>query len=73
MDFYRARIEARSREGEAAALTRGSEAIERRMRIAAVKAERSAIFQMQQTKQIGSETARKLVRELDLLETRYRI
>jgi CPA1 family monovalent cation:H+ antiporter len=43
------------------------------MRIAAVKAERTAIFQMQQTKQIGSETARKLVHELDLLETRYRI
>jgi monovalent cation/hydrogen antiporter len=41
------------------------------MRIAAVKAERAAIFQMLRSQQIGSETAGKLVRELDLLEERY--
>jgi Na+/H+ antiporter len=71
MDFYRTRIEARSHEGEAAARARGSEDVERRMRIAAVKAERAAIFQMLRSQQIGSETAGKLVRELDLLEERY--
>jgi len=71
MDFYRARIEARSREGEAATLAREDEDIERRMRMAAVKAERTVIFRMLRSQQIGSETAGKLVRELDLLEARY--
>lgn len=71
LDLYRDRIEARSREGEAATLTRQSETIERTMRIAAVRAERTAIFHMLRTRQIGSSTARKLVRELDLLEARY--
>lgn len=71
LDLYRDRIEIRSREGEAASLTRQSEMIERTMRIAAVKAERAAIFHMLRTKQIGSPTAKKLVRELDLLEARY--
>lgn len=71
MDFYRTRIEARSREGEAATLTRESEDAERRMRLAAVKAERTVIFRMLRTQQIGSQTADKLVHELDLLEARY--
>lgn len=71
MDFYRTRIESRSRQGEAATLARKSEDIERRMRMAAVKAERTVIFRMLRSQQIGSETAGKLVRELDLLEARY--
>lgn len=71
MDFYRARIEARSRKGEAAALARENESVERRMRMAAVKAERTMIFRMLRSQEIGSETAGKLVRELDLLEARY--
>lgn len=70
-EFYRSRIEARSLEGETAALARENEALEKSMRIAAVKAERTAILQLLKARQIGSETARKLVRELDLLETRY--
>jgi CPA1 family monovalent cation:H+ antiporter len=41
------------------------------MRMAAVKAERAVIFGMLRSRQIGSETASKLVRELDLLEARY--
>jgi Na+/H+ antiporter len=71
MDFYRNRIEARSRQGEAATLARESEDAERRMRMAAVKAERTVIFRMLRSQQIGSQTAGKLVRELDLLEARY--
>jgi len=71
MDFYGSRIEARSQAGEAAALARGNEDAERRVRLAAVKAERSVIFGMLRSEQIGSETADKLVRELDLVEARY--
>ena len=70
VDLYRGRIEARSQEGEAA-LSRRSETIERTMRLAAVKAERATIFRMLRAQEIGSETAKKLVRELDLLEARY--
>jgi CPA1 family monovalent cation:H+ antiporter len=70
MDFYRTRIEARSRRGEAATLARESEDAERRMRLAAVKAERAVIFRMLRSQQIGSETADKLVHELDLMEAR---
>lgn len=70
-EFYRSRIEARSLQGETAVLARENEALEKGMRIAAVKAERVAILQLLKKREIGSETARKLVRELDLLETRY--
>ena len=71
MDFYRSRIEIRSRKGEAGIRVRESEDAEQKMRMAAVKAERRAIFKMLRSQQIGSEIAGKLVRELDLLETRY--
>ncbi len=71
MDLYHDRIEARSQEGEAAVLARRSETIERTMRLSAVKAERATIFRMLRSQEIGSETANKLVRELDLLEARY--
>jgi Na+/H+ antiporter len=71
MDLYRARIEAQSRASEDAALARQIEAIEARLRVAGLKAERTAIFRLLRTRKIGSETARKLVRELDLMEARY--
>ncbi len=68
---YRTRIAVRSQTGRAATLARRHEAIERRMWVVAIKAERTAIFGMLRASQIGSETAHKLVRELDLLEARY--
>lgn len=71
MDLYRARIEARTRAGEDAALVRQIEAIEARLRVAGLKAERTTIYRLLRTRKIGSETARKLVRELDLMEARY--
>ncbi|WEK50095.1 MAG: hypothetical protein P0Y66_20915 [Candidatus Kaistia colombiensis] len=71
MDRYRARIEAQSRAGEDAALARQVEAIEARLRVAGLKAERMTIYRLLRTRKIGSETARKLVRELDLMEARY--
>jgi CPA1 family monovalent cation:H+ antiporter len=71
MEFYRVRIEGHSRRGEAATVARASEDAERRMRLAAVKAERTVIFAMLRSQKIGSATAEKLVSELDLLESRY--
>ncbi|QAY75982.1 Na+/H+ antiporter [Sphingosinicella sp. BN140058] len=45
--------------------------IERELRLAAVRAERAAIFEMRQRRELGTEVSRKLIRELDLLEARY--
>lgn len=71
MDHYRARIEAHSQNGEAAQATRRLENIERTLLLSAVRAERSAIFAMTRRRKLGSHSARKLIRELDLLEARY--
>jgi Na+/H+ antiporter len=71
MDRYRARIDAGLRADEEAALARQMEAIEARMALAALKAERVAIFELLRSRKLGSEAARKLVHELDLMEARY--
>jgi CPA1 family monovalent cation:H+ antiporter len=70
-DLYRMRVEARSHQGQAATHARHSEAIERRLRVAGIRAERVVIFELLRAQQIGSESATKIVRELDLLETRH--
>jgi Na+/H+ antiporter len=72
MDLYRDRIESRSQEGEAAEAARREGSIERELRLAGLRAERAAIFRSTRERNLGSATANKLVRELDLLETRYR-
>ncbi|MBN8803834.1 MAG: Na+/H+ antiporter [Sphingopyxis terrae] len=71
MDAYRARID--NHEGDAGyrKAHRKLERIDRDLRLAALKAERTAIFKMVRRRELGSEVARKLVRELDLLEARY--
>ncbi len=71
MDTYRARIESGSGDETAVAIAKRDETIEREIRLAALKAERTEIFRQVRAKSLGSEAARKLVRELDLLETRY--
>ncbi len=71
MDLYRERIEGRSQTGEAAELVRRSDEIEKKLRVAALRAEREEIFRLARTRQIEHDIARKLVREIDLLETRY--
>lgn len=71
MDTYRQRIESRQGSVEANAIGRQSERIERDMRLAALKAERMEMFRMVRKRQLGSTLARKLIRELDLLEARY--
>lgn len=71
MEGYRQRIESRQGNPETNAADRRSEMVERDLRIAALKAERTEIFRMVRRRQLGSELARKLIRELDLLEARY--
>ncbi len=72
MDLYRERIESRSQQGEARREARLQDIVERDLRLVGLKAERNAIFGSVRARRIGSATAAKLVRELDLLEARYR-
>ncbi|KQM68122.1 sodium:proton antiporter [Sphingomonas sp. Leaf17] len=70
-DLYRERIESRNPDGSARTARRHDQ-IERDLRLAGVRAERNALFAMLRDRQIGSAIAQKMIRELDLLETRYR-
>lgn len=71
MQSYRDRILARQRSPEALEESRKFDLIERQLRLAGLKAERAEIFRRARARELPEEHARKLVRELDLLETRY--
>lgn len=71
MDIYRERIEGRSKTGEAAELVRRSDEIDKKLRVVALRAEREEIFRLRRARQVDHDVARKLVREIDLMETRY--
>jgi monovalent cation/hydrogen antiporter len=71
-DFYRARIAEQSQDGEPAEHLRKSNTIERKLRIAALQAEREEIFRRVRERKLGDAAGQKLIRELDLLEARYR-
>ena len=43
------------------------------MRLAGLRAERDAVFRLARIRQIDDESARKLIREIDLLEARYAV
>ncbi len=72
MDLYRDRIESRSRGAKVAAEARLQDRLERDFRLVGLKAERDAVFERARAREIGSTTAQKIIRELDLLEARYR-
>ena len=48
------------------------EAIERDLRLAGIEAERNTFYHLTRTHRLPEDIMRKLVRELDLLETRLR-
>jgi CPA1 family monovalent cation:H+ antiporter len=73
MDLYRDRIDQQATPPEQKDIRRRDEGIERELRLAALKAERQEIFRRVRNRELGSEAARKLVRELDLLEARLAI
>jgi monovalent cation/hydrogen antiporter len=45
--------------------------IERRLRLTGLRAERSEVYRIARARRLSDETSRKLVRELDLLESRF--
>ena len=69
MDGYRSRIDTLEGDSDPDEARR-MEALERKMRLAAIRAERRVVFDLLNARVIGSETASKLGRELDLLDTR---
>jgi hypothetical protein len=51
---------------------RTTEEAERSLRLTALQAEREKIFSLARQSQISNQISRKLVREIDLFESRYR-
>lgn len=72
MSLYRIRIEGRSQTGAAADRVRLNDEIERSMRLAGIRAERDKIYSLARDRSIDDDVARKLVRELDLVEARIK-
>ncbi|HEX6997218.1 MAG TPA: Na+/H+ antiporter [Gammaproteobacteria bacterium] len=71
MELYRRRVEGHLG-GENAPRVRQADLIESRLRLAALCAERERLFALARAHVISDYTARKLVRDLDLQEERYR-
>lgn len=69
MNLYRERVEGLS--GRQSDETRAGDKLLREFRLVGVRAERAALAGLVRSRGIGSETARKLTRELDLSEARY--
>ena len=71
MELYRQRIDGRSTSEQEASLARKIDEIERRLRLTGLRAERAEIYRIARVGLLSDETSRKLVRELDLLESRF--
>jgi monovalent cation/hydrogen antiporter len=70
MELYRQRIDGRSKTGEEGALARRIDEIERKLCLAGLRAERAELYRIARSRKLSDEIARKLVREVDLLEAR---
>lgn len=70
MELYRRRMEGHVG-GEDSVRVRRTNAIERSLRLAAIRAERETFFALARAKRISDEKSRALVREIDLLEERF--
>lgn len=72
IELYRRRIEGRLPESANALQIRQAEQVERQMRLVGLRAERDALFTRARAQLISDATARRLVREIDLLEERFK-
>lgn len=72
LESYQRRLDGGASAEAGAAQLREAEKAERTMRLAGLRAERDAIFEMARHSRISDATSRKLVREIDLMESRYR-
>lgn len=69
MDIYRRRIATLDSDRDRSQHARRGEALEVRMRLAAMRAERATLLALRNQQKINDETMNKLVREVDLSET----
>ncbi|CAE6692637.1 Sodium, potassium, lithium and rubidium/H(+) antiporter [Paraburkholderia domus] len=69
MDLYRRRLATLDEEQEPRELARRADALEFRMKLAAMRAERKALLALRSSQEINDETLNKLMREVDLSET----
>jgi monovalent cation/hydrogen antiporter len=69
MDLYRRRLAAFDEVRESRELARRADALEFRMKLAAMRAERKALLKLRSSQAINDETFNKLMREVDLSET----
>jgi monovalent cation/hydrogen antiporter len=70
--LYQRRLDGSDGSNIGAAQLRKADEAERALRLTAFRAEREKLFDMARHFQLSDETSRKLVREIDLMETRYR-
>ncbi|TAM19452.1 MAG: Na+/H+ antiporter, partial [Rhodanobacter sp.] len=70
--LYKRHLDSTGEEGVDPVQLRKSDAAERTLRLAGLQAERNEIFHMARHLRISDEMSRKLVREIDLAESRYR-
>ncbi|MFM0285286.1 Na+/H+ antiporter [Paraburkholderia megapolitana] len=69
MDIYRRRLATLTDEKETSEAARMAEALEFRMKLTAMRAERATLLGLRSTQEINDETLNKLMREVDLAET----
>ncbi|MGF6570275.1 sodium/proton antiporter, CPA1 family [Paraburkholderia fungorum] len=69
MDLYRRRLATLDEEKEPREMARRADALEFRMKLAAMRAERKALLALRNSQDINDETLNKLMREVDLSET----
>jgi monovalent cation/hydrogen antiporter len=70
MEQYRRRIDGRMQTDGSAARIRRGDIIERDIRLAALRAERDTVFALTRAHRLSDDSARGLVREIDLMEER---
>ena len=71
MEAYRRRVEGPTLSDEDTSAARETSRIERELLLTGVRAERAELFKLVRARQLGSEAANKLIRELDLAEIRF--
>jgi CPA1 family monovalent cation:H+ antiporter len=70
MDQYRERLDALADDDDSKIAAKADERLEREMRLAAIRAERRAIFNLAHRREITTGVAEQLGRELDLVDAR---
>ena len=72
ISLYREWLEKEDSNAEQARLLRKADGAEKALRMAALQAQRKVIFELARHNRLSDEVSRRLIREIDLMEVRYR-